>query len=204
MIEGPVLVLNKAYSPVSITSIKRAVCLVFKGMAKIVDEQYQLYDFDSWSDLSLSQPPEKNSEDRIHLTSSSLRVPRVILLQFYDKLPQRRVRLSRENIYLRDKSTCQYCGRRFSRSELNIDHVLPVSLGGNTTWQNVVCSCIVCNHRKGGRTPEKANMRLLTRPVEPPYSIFMHISPQEHLLHAWQIYMKPIDFAYWCLELKGD
>lgn len=199
MIEGPVLVLNRSFAPVSITSIKRAVCLVFKGLAKIVDEQYQLYDFNSWSSLSAAF-----QDDRINMTDRAIRVPRVILLQFYDRLPQRRVRLTRENIYLRDHSTCQYCARRFARSELNLDHVVPISQGGQTTWQNIVCSCIACNHRKGGRTPEKAGMRLLSRPAEPPYSIFMHVSPQEPLLHAWRIYMNPIDFAYWNLELKKE
>jgi 5-methylcytosine-specific restriction endonuclease McrA len=199
MIEGPVLVLNRSFSPVSITSIKRAVCLVFKGMAKIVDEQYQLYDFSSWSELGTAM-----QGDSIHLTQRAIRVPRVIMLQFYDRLPQRRVRLTRENIYLRDRSTCQYCGRRFSRSDLNLDHIVPISQGGQTTWKNIVCSCIPCNHRKGGRTPEKAGMTLLSRPGEPPYSIFMHVSPQEPLLNAWRIYMNPIDFAYWNLELRKE
>lgn len=197
MITGPVLVLNRSFVPVQITCIKRAICLAFKGFAKIVDDQYQLFDFDSWSELSLAM-----QEDRIHMTHSAIKVPRVILLQFYDKLPRSQLRFSRQNIYLRDKNRCQYCGRGFNRSELNIDHVIPSSQGGKTVWTNVVCSCIRCNHKKGGRTPEQAGMKLLTKPIYPPYSLFMNVSPQPKLLDAWRIYMNPVDFAYWYLELK--
>lgn len=199
MIEGPVLVLNRSFLPVQITSIKRAVVLVFKGLAKVVDSQYQLYDFQSWSEVSLGL-----RDERIHLTKAAIKVPRVIILQFYEKLPRRNVRLTRQNIYLRDKNTCQYCGQQLPRSELNIDHVVPVSQGGKTTWDNVVCSCLRCNHRKGGRTPEQAGLRTLNRPVDPPHSIFMHVSPKPHLLDAWKVYMNPLDFAYWYLELKPE
>lgn len=199
MIEGPVLILNRTFLPVQVTSIKRAISLVFKGLAKVVDSEYQLYDFKSWAEVSLSR-----DDERIQLTRSAIKVPRVILLQFYDKLPRRNVRLTRQNIYLRDKSTCQYCGRNYSRADLNLDHVVPLSQGGRTTWDNVVCSCLPCNHRKGGRTPEQAGIALLSKPAEPAYSIFMHVSPKPQLLDAWRVYMNPLDFAYWCLELKPD
>lgn len=199
MIEGPVLVLNRTFLPVQITSIKRAICLVFKGFAKIVDSEYQLYDFQSWSDLGLAL-----GDERINMTSSAIKVPRVIMLQFYEKLPRRSVRLTRQNIYLRDKNMCQYCGITFSRSELNLDHVVPISQGGKTTWENVVCSCLRCNHKKGGRTPAQAGIKLLTRPAEPAHSIFMHVSPKPQLLDAWRVYMNPLDFAYWYLELKPE
>lgn len=199
MLQGPVLVLNRSYLPVHITSIKRAITLIFKGLAKVVDSEYQLYDFQSWSELSVAKESEK-----IQLTKSSIRVPRVIILQFYEKVPRRRVRLTRQNIYLRDKNTCQYCRKIFPRSELNLDHVVPVSQGGKTTWDNIVCSCLKCNHKKGCRTPVQAKMHLLKKPEEPPHSIFMHVSPKPHLLDAWKVYMNPIDFAYWCLELKEE
>lgn len=197
MIDGPALVLNRSFSPVQITSIKRALCLVFKGLAHFVDENYQMYDFGSWAELSVSQEDEK-----IQLTSAVMRVPRVIMLNFFDKLPRAHVRLCRENIYLRDKNTCQYCYKRFPRSELNIDHVVPVSQGGDTSWRNLVCSCVPCNQKKGGRTPTQARMPLLKKPVTPHHSLFMHVSPKPHLFDAWQIYMNPADFAYWRMELK--
>ena len=199
MIEGPVLVLNRSFMPVHITSIKRAVCLVFKGLAKIIDEQYQLYDFKSWAELSVAM-----SDDSIHITNGAIRVPRVILLHCYDCLPRRDVRLSRENIYLRDKNTCQYCNKRFKRADMNLDHVVPVSQGGKTTWENVVCSCVKCNNKKGGRTPEQAHMTLISKPAAPKYSLFMHVSPQQKLFAAWHVYMKPVDYTYWCLELDSE
>lgn len=197
MIEGPALVLNKSFTPVHITTIKRAICLVFKGLAQIVDEQYQLYDFQSWSDLSVFL-----KDDHIQLTQKMIRVPRVILLNGYDRMPRRHVRLTRENIYRRDKNRCQYCGKHFQRSDLNLDHVVPLSQGGITSWENVVCSCVPCNQKKGGRTPDQAHMPLMTKPVQPNYSIFMHVSPKKNLFDAWRIYMHPKDYAYWCLELK--
>lgn len=199
MIDGPCLVLNRTFLPIQLTSIKRAICLVFKGYAKIVDEQYQLFDFDSWSELSAEWHHEK-----IHLTQKAIRVPRVVLLSFYDKLPLRHVRLTRQNIFLRDKNMCQYCGKRFKKSDLNIDHVVPMSRGGKTTWENVVCSCLSCNNKKGGHTPKQAKMTLIQRPEKPPHSIFMHIAPRPNLLDVWRVYMNPIDYAYWCLELKPE
>lgn len=197
MIEGPVLILNRSFVPIHITSIKRAVCLIFKGLAKVVDEQYGLYDFKSWADLAAH-----DHDDKIHLTQTAIRVPRVILLTFYDKMPHRNVRLTRENIYTRDKNTCQYCAKKFARSELNLDHVIPVSQGGGTSWENIVCSCVPCNQKKGGLTPTQAKMPLLNKPIRPKHSIFMHVSPKQHLFDAWHVYMNPADYAYWCLELE--
>lgn len=197
MIEGSALVLNRSYVPVHITSIKRAICLVFKGIAKIVDQQYQVYDFKSWSELSVSL-----KDERINMTEKAIRVPRVIMLQYYDKVPRRDVRLSRENVYLRDRNTCQYCGKRYKRSNINIDHVIPLSQGGETVWENVVCSCISCNSKKGGRTPKEAGLKLLKKPGPPKYSLFMNVSPKENLFNLWHVYMNPVDFAYWNLDLK--
>lgn len=199
MIDGHVLILNRSYVPIHITSIKRAVCLVFKGLARVIDEQYRAYDFQSWSELSVA-----THDEAIHLTQKAIRVPHVILLQFYDKLPRKRIRFSRENIYLRDHNTCQYCDKKFKRSDLNIDHVVPLSRGGGTSWENVVCSCIACNAKKGGRLPHENSMRLMRQPVEPRYSIFMHITPQKKLFETWHIYMNPVDFAYWNLDLTSD
>ena len=84
-----------------------------------------------------------------------------------------RVRFSRLNIYARDRNTCQYCGRRPPRAELNLDHVIPRSRGGVTNWENVVCSCVPCNLKKGGRTPDEARMRLLRHPIRPRWTPFI-------------------------------
>src|ERR1700730_19437246 len=127
-----VLVLNRSYLPVHVTSVKRAFALLYQGVARAVDEQYRTFDFHSWSDLAV-----EIHHERVGVIGGFIRVPRVLLLIAYERVPKRHVRFSRFNIYARDNNTCQYCGRRFSRSELNLDHVLPRSRGGSSTWENV-------------------------------------------------------------------
>src|SRR5207244_2965306 len=114
--------------------VLRALSLSSQGSARAVDEQYRTFDFARWADLAVA-------EDRIGLVDRAIRVPRVILLQGYDRIPRRYVRFSRFNIYARDANRCQYCGRQYPRAELNLDHVVPRSRGGTSVWENVVCSC---------------------------------------------------------------
>ena len=166
MLDTGVLVLNRVYQPVHITSVRRAFALLYQGAARAIDEEFRLFDFDSWSALAAA------SHDSVGTIGRRIRVPRVIVLLAYEHLPKARVRFSRFNIYARDESTCQYCGRKYRRSELNLDHVVPRSRGGSTTWENVVCSCIACNLRKGGRTPEQAGMKLRKKPVRPRWTPF--------------------------------
>src|SRR5262245_61020407 len=118
MLSTNVLVLNRSYLPIHITSVKRAFIMLYQNIARVVDEQYQTYDFQSWSELSIEAHHES-----VGLVNRLIRVPRVVLLTVFDKLPRKTVRFSRFNIYLRDNNTCQYCGSRFSKSELNLDHV---------------------------------------------------------------------------------
>src|SRR4029079_3925156 len=138
-------------------------------IARAVDEQYRTFDFASWSELAVSV-----EHDSIGLVSGVVCVPRVILLVAYDRVPKRHVRFSRYNIYARDDNTCQYCGQRFPRADLNLDHVVPRSQGGLASWENVVCSCHRCNRRKGGRTPEQAGMKLLKHPGRAPWTPFIY------------------------------
>ena len=156
-----VLVLNRHYQPVHVTSVKRAFTLLYQGVAKAIDTQYRLYEFVDWAALSAA------NEDSIATVNRRIRVPRVVVLSAYEHLPKGRVRFSRLNIYARDLDTCQYCGRQLSRCDLNLDHVVPRSQGGKTTWENVVCSCVPCNLKKGGRTPEQAGMVLRRLPSRP-------------------------------------
>ncbi|MGH7802854.1 MAG: HNH endonuclease, partial [Candidatus Binatia bacterium] len=153
-----VLVLNRAFLPIHITSVRRAVSLLYQGIARAVDAQYQTFDFESWAALSVAV-----HDDTLGLVGRAMRVPRVILLLGYDRVPKRHVRFSRFNIFARDRNTCQYCGRTLPRSELNLDHVVPRSQGGTSVWENVVCSCLPCNRKKGGRSPDEAHMALLHR-----------------------------------------
>lgn len=197
MLSSNVLVLNKSYLPVHITSVKRALCLLYRGLAKVVDKQYELFDFQSWSHLSSQIEGEK-----IGLVHGGLIVPRVILLHFYDRLPRRQVRFSRLNVYLRDDHTCQYCGKKRKRAELNLDHVTPISLGGKTEWENVVCSCIECNITKGGRLPEQAGMGLFKKPTKPDWSHFFRLMTKPTYYIEWKPFLNMVDFSYWNVELK--
>lgn len=164
MLNTNVLVLNRSYLPIHITSVRRAFSLIYRGTARAVNDRYETFDFDTWARVHV------NGDPRIGTPAGAIRVPRVIVLLTYDRVPRRHVRYSRLNIFARDNFTCQYCGERPHRSQLNLDHVIPRSLGGRTTWENVVCSCIDCNRRKGGRTPAQAKLRLIRRPVKPSWT----------------------------------
>ena len=197
MLASGVLVLNRSFLPVHITSVKRALTLLYQGIAKAVDKQYELLDFDSWSELAAHE-----QDDTVGLVGRAIRVPRIILLTEYDRLPKRRVRFSRHNIYLRDRNTCAYCNVVFSKCELNLDHVVPRSQGGRTTWENVVCSCIECNRLKGGRTPEEARMRLHKQPRRPEWSPLYGFQGRAHAYEAWKPFLNVVDASYWNVELK--
>ena len=191
-----VLVLNRSYFPVHVTSVRRAFSLLYQGIAKAVDQQYRTFDYESWSALSATV-----HDETIGLIGRAIRVPRVILLVSYDRVPRRQVRFSRFNVFARDKNKCQYCGRRFSRSELNLDHVIPRSQGGLSTWTNIVCSCLRCNRVKGGRRPEEARMRLIKKPVQPEWTPFMLETFTFKRYQEWLPFLNEVDAAYWNTEL---
>ena len=163
---------RSTFIPVHVTTVKRAFSLVFSGTADVVDHEYRTFDFESW----LSAPSSPGDEV-IGSTSGPVRVPRVIVLTWFDRLPRRHVRYSRTNVFTRDEYTCQYCGERPPRSQLNLDHVIPRAQGGRTTWENVVASCVSCNRRKGGRTPEQAKLRLRQPPVRPRWTPALNVAP---------------------------
>ena len=192
-----VLVLNRSYFPVHVTSLRRAFSLLYQGVAKAVDDQYQTFDFTTWSALSASL-----NDETIGLVGQAIKVPRVILLVAYDRVPKRRVRFSRFNVFARDKHTCQYCGRRLPRSELNLDHVVPRSKGGSSSWDNVVCSCFACNRKKGGLLLEETRMRLITKPVQPEWTPFMIETFSFKRYREWLPYLSEVDAAYWNTELE--
>ena len=109
------------------------------------------------------------------------------------------MKFNRRNIFARDGNQCQYCGKKFPTSELSLDHVVPRSQGGKTTWENIVCACVDCNVRKGGRTPKQAHMTLIRKPEKPKRSplLSMKLSQKKYL--SWQSFL---DNAYWNVELK--
>jgi 5-methylcytosine-specific restriction endonuclease McrA len=121
-----------------------------------------LYDFTHWS--KLSPGPD---DDAVQLVNGKIRAPRVLHLEQYDRVPRLAVRLTRQNLMLRDQYQCQYCGKRPGPAELNLDHVMPRSRGGTDTWENLVVSCRPCNLKKGKKTPREAGMHLLRNPATP-------------------------------------
>ncbi len=170
VLDMPVLVLNRYFQPVQVTTVKRAFVLLYGGAANALDEEGEGYDFDLWRGL-----PLREGDDALPIVGSALRVPRVVHLHRYDRTPRVSVRLTRRNLMFRDAHQCQYCGKRPPLRDLNIDHVLPRSRGGDDTWENLVTACRVCNLRKGWKTPEEADMRLARTPFRPKWTMTAQI-----------------------------
>jgi 5-methylcytosine-specific restriction endonuclease McrA len=158
--------------------------------------EFVTHDFESWQDFSRRNP----ENGMVKTISMSIRVPRIIVLLLFERLPKKEVKFTRHNVFERDSNTCQYCGQFFSRDSLNLDHVLPRDRGGQTTWENIVCSCIPCNTRKGNRLPHEAGMALVRKPKRPKWRPFLHISLSTHPHESWKHFL---DIAYWNVEL-GD
>jgi 5-methylcytosine-specific restriction endonuclease McrA len=196
MLNSSVLVLNRSYLPVHVTSARRAFTLLYQGIARVVNEQYQTFDFEAWSQLAVARDTEA-----IGTPGGPIRIPRVIVLIAFDRLPKRHVRFSRINLMARDNFQCQYCGRRPHRAELNLDHVVPRSLGGRSTWENVVTSCVDCNRRKGGRTPRQAHLKLLRRPERPRWTPLANLMWSSVRYQEWRPFLSVVDASYWNVEL---
>jgi Restriction endonuclease len=150
----PVLVLNASYEPINICAARRALVLILKGLAHA----------------------EEHADQHLHAQRVAMRLPTVIRLLEYRRIPHQTRALSRKNILMRDRYTCQYCHKVFPANELTLDHVIPRSRGGESTWENLVACCHPCNNRKGNRTPDEASMRLL----RPPRPFSLHTS--RHLM----------------------
>jgi len=192
------------FMEVHIIGLRRAFCLLCKEQAEVVSvEEVQLlsYDFASWAELSAYRAQEFRQEhdDWVRTPTVEIQAPRVIRLLDYDKVPRQSVKFNRRNIFARDHNQCQYCGRKFPTSELSLDHVMPRSQNGGTTWENIVCACVDCNVRKGGRTPRQANMTLIRKPEKPKRSPLLNAKLTQKKYETWQSFL---DSAYWNVELK--
>jgi 5-methylcytosine-specific restriction endonuclease McrA len=197
MLNSNVLVLNRSYLPVHVTTVRRAFSLIYQDMARAVNEEYQTFDFAGWRCL------DPRDVESIGTSSGAIRVPRVIVLLAFDRIPKRHVRYSRTNVFARDRFTCQYCGTKPHRSKLNLDHVIPRSLGGRTTWENVVCSCVDCNRRKGGRTPQQARLRLLRSPTRPRWTPWINLAVFGMPHKEWRPFLSIGETGYRRAELAG-
>lgn len=203
-LDASVLVLNKLFMAIHIISVRRAFCLLCKELAEVVtleDGQFATYDFETWREVSefRAQNFREEEDDWVRTTSSEIQVPRVIRLLDYDRLPRQTVKFNRRNIFARDNNQCQYCGKKFPTSELSLDHVVPRSQGGLSTWENIVCSCVSCNVKKGGRTPKQANLHLIRKPEKPKRSPLLNLKMTHKKYQSWRTFL---DNAYWNVELK--
>jgi 5-methylcytosine-specific restriction endonuclease McrA len=202
-LSASVLVLNRLYMAVHVVSVRRAFGLLFRELAEVIhveEGQYANYDFHSWREISeLRAGFKEPHDDWIRSVNFEIQVPRVIRLLAYDRLPKQAIRFNRRNIFARDGNRCQYCGRKFPTSELSLDHVTPRSRGGETTWENIVCSCVKCNVKKGGRTPHEAHMHLVRPPAKPKRSPLLSIKLGNPKYESWKSFL---DNAYWSVDLK--
>lgn len=206
-LSSKVLVLNRGYAAMRIVSARRAFCLLSRSIAEIIhvepDEsghgRYLNYDLNSWIEISALQHEfERERHDWVRTVRFEIAVPRIIRLLGYDRLPEQTVKLNRRNLFARDRNKCQYCGRIFPTSELSLDHVIPRSQGGGDSWENLVCACIRCNARKGGRTPDQARMKLVRLPVRPKRNPLIALRLGNDKYQSWKAFL---DNAYWSVEL---
>jgi 5-methylcytosine-specific restriction endonuclease McrA len=202
-LDASVLVLNKMFMAIHVISVRRAFCLLCKELAEVVtleDGSYMTYDFATWRELSAykSQNFREEDEDWVRTTSQEIEAPRVIRLLEYDRVPKGTVKFNRRNLFARDHNQCQYCGKKFPTTELSLDHVVPRAQGGKTTWENIVCACVACNVRKGGRTPKQAGMLLIRKPEKPKRSPVLVMKLTQKKYRSWQSFL---DSAYWDVEL---
>lgn len=194
LLTDSVLVLNRNWLAVRISTVKRALILLYRDLAHVVTPDYETYDFNSWCELS-----QYDDGRVINTPSFKIKVPDVIKLVGYTRTPPMDVKFNRRNIFLRDSFTCQYCGRKAARDELTIDHVVPRSRGGKSTWENVVIACMDCNALKGSHTPEQVHLKLQSNPRKPHWLITCRRFFTPEKKSVWE---KFIDHAYWNVILE--
>ena len=184
LLDRPTLVLNRSWMPVATTPVRRAISLMARGVAGAVDPaSYELSDWEGWLGSSRTGPA-------IRGVDFLLPVPEVIVLRQFNGMPRQTVPYTRRNVMRRDGMQCQYCARSPGVAGLTIDHVIPRSRRGQTSWQNCVTACLRCNGRKADRTPAEAGMRLLHPPRTPswPGGLDPHALRRRP---AWQRFLRP-------------
>lgn len=198
VLQEPTLVLNKSWMPIQTTTVREAVALVAKGSAYIIDpDTYEQHDLETWDDVSRAKAIVDNL---VRSPKLSLAAPEVIVLTGYDSMGERSVVFSRRNLFKRDRYTCQYCGDQPGTAEMTIDHIMPKSRGGRSSWENCVLACIDCNKDKDDKTPKEAKMKLRKEPVKPSWKVLQQVPPKRVRL-SWQ---KFLNKAYWETALEAD
>ncbi|MCK4341878.1 MAG: HNH endonuclease [Phycisphaerae bacterium] len=202
-LSSSVLLLNRLYMAVRVISARRALTMLYTDLAEVIsvdDGNYLSYDFGDWIEVSEAKRRfEPERYDWIRTVRFQVAVPKIVRLLAYDKVPSAQVKLNRRNLFARDHNCCQYCGKRYPTSELSLDHIVPRSQGGDNSWENIVCACVHCNVKKGGRTPAQAHLKLIARPRRPKRSPVLTIKFSDSKYASWKQFL---DFAYWNVELK--
>ncbi len=198
-----VLVLNRLYTAIRVVPARRAFTLLCKDAAEVIaveNGRYLNYDFVTWTEIGdLQREFEPHNHTWIRTPRLVIAVPKIIRLLGYDRMPRQMVKLNRRNLYARDGSKCQYCGKSSPLRNLTLDHVVPRVQGGGHSWENLVCACVKCNARKGGRTPQQAHMKLIRKPVRPRRSPTITLSLGKEKYASWKAFLNE---AYWTVELK--
>jgi 5-methylcytosine-specific restriction endonuclease McrA len=182
VLQEPCLVLNRNWQAITFLPVQSAIVTVLRDMASVLDvEDYLLLSFDEWVELA------RDTGGTIRTPSRTIAAPEVIVLKKYGERPPRRVVFNRPNLYQRDAFTCQYCGVALPATSLTIEHVLPRSRGGPTSWENCVAACESCNARKADRTPQEAGMKLRKRPAQPRWSLELRVPAATRA--AWEPFL---------------
>jgi 5-methylcytosine-specific restriction endonuclease McrA len=187
------LVLNQSWAAITTTSVRHALVLAYRKVARIIcPDTYEAYELSDWAELSATR-----DGPAIHTPFLRIRVPEIIVLTRYNGFPRRGVAFSRRNIYRRDNYTCQYCGAKPGSELLSIDHIVPRSRGGKSSWDNCVLACLSCNKRKANRTLEQSGLHLLRPPFTPTWSGALEVALGRRK-ESWE---KFISERYWNVEL---
>jgi len=203
LLDSHVLILNRFYMAIRVVNVRRTLTLLYRQCAEVISHesgQFVSYDFESWCEISQLNSIEKQpGDDFIQAVGFELQVPRIARLTRFDRMPLQTVRFNRKNLFARDAHTCQYCGKDYPTHKLSLDHVIPRSQGGQTTWENIVSCCFGCNSKKGGRTPQEARMKLIRRPVRPKRNPLIAIKLGHDKYASWKAFLND---AYWSVELR--
>lgn len=198
LLSRPVLTLNKRWVPIHTCSVKEAIGLVAKGSAKIIEPgTFETHDLMTWNDVSRAKATI--GEGMIRSVHLAIQAPEVILLTAYEGLAERGVIFSRKNLFKRDRYTCQYCGAQPGPAELTMDHVVPRSQGGVSSWVNCVLACVSCNKKKGDKSCDKAKMWPRKAPKKPSWKVLMQVNPRIRR-ESWEAFLSR---AYWEVELDA-
>ncbi|MBC2603065.1 HNH endonuclease [Puniceicoccus vermicola] len=183
-----ILVLNRVWQPVNIVGVRRAVALLFQDNAQVINPNqgnYEMLSAEEWVERSMTHPPRAD-EPSIRSVRLDLRLPQILLLREFDRVPVQDTKLNRRNIFERDQYRCQYCGEIFPEAKLNLDHVIPRDRGGRTSWENLVTSCIECNSRKANRLPHQAGLVLRRQPLRPKHRPFLSVLHRNGSREVWK------------------